>query len=809
MAAVRKAKVETPNYFIKDAKTVIDTPLTEEVSKSFMEYSLSVVFSRALVSATDGLKPVARRILYSMYRDGFTPDKNYVKSARTVGNVMATLHPHGDSSIYEAMVKLAQPWYTNVKLVDGYGNWGDSGGATAAASRYTESKLDKSALLMISEIKEGTVDMKPNYDNEDEEPTVLPVQFPALVINGTFGLAVGFASNMAPHNPTEVLDATRWLLTHPNADLDKLMTFIPGPDFPTGGQIVGMDAVREAYETGRGVIRIRSTYHVEAGARGKHSIVFTEMPYGTKTASILEKIKDGRNNGKLQGIVDVLDLTDRHNGTRLVIETKAGVNPEALVLDLYKNTPLESSFGINNVALVKELRNGRLVDVPKTLGLKEQLEIFIAHRIDVVTRRSQNRKDKKDARLHLIEGLLRALANIDEVIKIIRGAVDVSTAQEKLMKRFKLDEVQADFILAIPLRRLTKYDQIELNDEKIRLEKEVAELNTLLTDDKAMRALISDELIAVRKQLDRPRKSVLVGGSLAEHMVAAKTAAKVLNVEVADEPCKVFLTRKGGFIRSTKDKVANSVSEALTTTRGRFIAVTNKGNAFRIDALHVGEKESAPATVLPSALPKGERVIALTPIDLEEGKVGGLAIGTKSGIVKVQAPNWPKTMDEFSVIALSDGDEILSARWMEDNTKYDLVFITSDSSMLSFEAARVRPQGSLTAAGVAGIKLAEGAEVIDFSVVSADEKDKALVVSVSDAGNAKFSPYKLYPQKGRATGGVRTLKLLRTDANVAYSTVVVGDPFLVTADGTKLTPLPVDNRRDGSGKPLGGVPVRQ
>lgn len=806
--AVRKAKPAGENYFVNDAKVIIDTPVNEEVSKSFMEYALSVVYSRALVSATDGLKPVGRRILFSMFRDGYTPDKNYVKSARTVGNVMATLHPHGDSSIYDAMGKLAQPWYTNVKYIDGYGNWGDAGGSDPAAARYTESKLDKNALLMLSEIKENTVDMKPNYDGEEEEPVVLPVQFPALVINGTFGLAVGFASRMAPHNPTEVLDATRWLLTHPNADLDKLMSFIPGPDFPTGGQIIGMDAVRSAYETGKGSIKIRATYHVETLGRGKHNIVFTEMPYGSKTTVIKKKLGEGIKLGKLQGIADVNELTDREQGIRLVVETKTGVNPEALVLDIFKNTPLEETFAINNVALVKEMINGKLADVPKTIGLKEQLEIFIAHRVDVVTRRSQHRKDKRDARLHIIEGMLKALANIDEVIRIIRAATDSSVAQTNLIKKFKIDEIQADYILSIPLRRLTKFDQIELNEEKIKLTGEVKELEKILTDDKVLRAVIGDELNAVRKQLDRPRRSVLVGGSLAEHMEEVKKVSKALTVEIADEPCTISLSAKGGIVRSASPKRGKGVIATITTTtRGRFVAVTNKGNAYRIDTLHVSEKATSVASVLPSPLAKGEKVITLAGTTVEDGKTAGLAFGTKQGIVKVQALNWPTKTDTFSVISLQDGDEILGARWMEDNTKYDFVFITDDSSLLTFPAEKVRPQGALTAGGVAGIKIADGAEVIDFSVVSADEKESALVVSVSDAGNAKFTPYNLYPQKGRATGGVRSLKLLKGESKVAYSTVSTA-PMLVTADGAALENLPVDNRRDGSGKPLGGIPVK-
>lgn len=786
--------------FSQVAKDVFAVSLQEEMEKSFLAYSYLTIEERSIPDARDGMKPVQRRILYTMHESGNTPDKQHVKSAKIVGSCMGNYHPHGDSAIYDAMVRMAQGFTLMTPMVDGRGNFGDRPGAGAASSRYTEARLSKEALLMTAELRERPVNFIPNYDQTMEQPEVLPVQFPFMTVNGASGIAVGFATNMAPHNPNEVIDATRWLLTHPNADLDKLMTFVPGPDFPTGGLVIGEEGIREAYETGQGKVTIRAPYEVESLGRGRNRIVFYELPYEVDSEDILDSLKKAIKLGKLQGVSDIKDLTDRRNGIRFVVETKAGVNPEVLVQALYKNSTLEKNFSFNNVALVA----GR----PVLLGLKEQLEIFIAHRIAVVTRRTENRKAKRDARLHILEGMLKALDHIDEVIRIIRSADNSSIAQENLIKKFKIDEIQADYILAIPLRRLTKFDKIELNEEKIKLTEEVKKLNEILDDEKVLRGVIADELTDARKQLDRPRRSILVDGKLAAKMEEAKKAVATASVEIADEPCKVFLTRKGGFIRSKKDSLAGAVSEALTTTRGRFIAVTNKGNAFRIDALHVGEKESAPATVLPSALPKGERVIALTPIDLEEGKVGGLAIGTKSGIVKVQAPNWPKTMDEFSVIALSDGDEILSARWMEDNTKYDLVFITSDSSMLSFEAVRVRPQGSLTAAGVAGIKVAEGAEVIDFSIISSDERDKALVVSVSDAGNAKFSPYKLYPQKGRATGGVRTLKLLRTDANVAYSTVTV-DPFLVTADGTKLTPLPVDNRRDGSGKPLGGVPVRQ
>ena len=795
----KNKKHEVLADFSQIAKDVFAISLQEEMEKSFLAYSYLTIEERAIPDARDGMKPVQRRIMYTMHESGNTPDKQHVKSAKIVGTCMGTYHPHGDSAIYEAMVRMAQDFTYNTPLVDGRGNFGDRPGAGAASSRYTEARLSKEALLMTSELRERPVNFVPNYDQTTDQPEVLPVQFPFLTVNGTSGIAVGFATKMAPHNPTEVIDATRWLLTHPNADLEKLMTFIPGPDFPTGCQIIGEDGIKEAYETGKGQITMRAPYEIEALGRGRNSIVFYELPYEVDSEKIMEALKDGIKNGKLQGISDIKDLTDRRNGIRFVVETKTGVNPQVLVQALYKNSPLETTFNFNNIALVG--------GSPTLLGLKEQLEIFIAHRVAVVTRRTQHRRDKRDARLHLLEGMLKALANIDEVIKIIRNAVDSSTAQANLMKKYKIDEIQADYILAIPLRRLTKFDQIELNEEKIKLNEELVTLNTILTDDKALRDVIGAELVEARKQLDRPRRSVIVDGKMAAKMEEAKKAATVSSVEVADEPCKVFLTRSGAFVRSSKDKLAGAVSEALTTTRGRFIAISNKGRAWRIDSLHVAEKSTPVSAVIPEKLERGERILCVTPVALPEGATGGIAIGTKAGIVKVQDPKgFPKTQDEFSVIGLQDGDEILNARWMEDQTKYTLCFIKSSSNLLHFPASSVRAQGAVSGGGVLGVKAEADAEVIDFSVISDEEVEKALVVSVSDAGNAKFTPFKLYPGKGRGSLGIRTLKLLKGETKVAYSTVAV-DPVLVTADGTKLAPLPTDNRRDGSGKPF-GIPVK-
>ena len=771
------------------AKSLIDAPLNTEVSKSFLEYSMSVVYSRALPDIVDGLKPVQRRILFSMNEEGYTPEKGFVKSAKPVASTMGNYHPHGDSSIYMALVKLAQPFYLNVPLVEGYGNFGDVTGSGPASSRYTECKLSKEALLVLSELKENTVAMRPNYSDDQEEPVYLPVQFPNLLVNGQFGIAVGFASNFAQHNGVESINAAKYLLKNPEATVAQLMKYIPGPDFPTGGQIVGTDGILSAYETGQGIIKIRGSYTIVPTGRGKHEIVFNELPYGAKTENIITKIKESIKLGKLTGIADAQDLTDHANGLKFVIDVKAGVNPQALVSELFRLTPLEESFGINNTCLV----NGE----PKTVGLKEILQSFLTHRFDIVTKRTSFRKDKKDARLHLIEGLLKALANIDEVIKIIRGAADTAIARDSLMKKFKLDEIQADYILDIPLRRLTKFDQIQLNDEKAKLTGELVALNKILSDKEELKSVINQELDEVKKILNQPRRSVIVDGALAEHVEAAKIAAKSVDLEVPDEPCGVYLTPKGGILRA--DNLSSSkpiLSFAVTTTRGKFIAVTNKGRAFRIDTLNVGTKETSVVSVLPEKLSSEEKVIAVTPVALAEGKTGGIAMGTRNGFVKIATPTWPVRSDDFSVITLEGDDLIVGASWVPDINEADFVFISEDTSLLTFPASKVRPSG-LSAGGVAGIKLADGFKVSSFSIVPLAEKETALVVNHTGT-SIKATPFNLYPAKGRATGGVRSLKFLKGETKLVASTV--SDKGVLFAKDGVIVPIPkVDMRRDGSG----------
>lgn len=773
------------------ASSLIPVNMKDEVTKSFIEYSMSVVFSRALPDIQDGFKPVQRRILYAMYRDGNYPEKNYVKSAKPVASAMGNYHPHGDSSIYAALCRLTQPWSLNIPLIDPYGNFGDVTGSTAAASRYTECRLAPEAMLLLEELSEDTVPMRDNYSGDLKEPAFLPSRFPNLLINGNFGIAVGFASNGVMCNPTEAMDACILMLKKPSATLDDVMKVMPGPDLPTGGVIVGADGVRSAFDTGAGLFKVRSRHEVVPMGRGRHQIVFTELPYGANVEKILKKIKDGLKAGKFTGLADARDLTDKKNGLRFVIDTKAGVNPEAVLLELFKDTPLEESFSVNNTVLVD--------GSPKVVGVLELIRSFLDHRITVVTNRSQFRMDKRESRLHLVNGLRKALADIDEVVSIIRSASDSSVAREGLMKRFSLDEVQAEYILGIPLRRLTKFDQIALDKERDDLMAEIAELNAIINDPKVRDALILKEMQQTKKIIDRPRKSTLMDGSLAEHVAETKAASKTISTEVEDVPVSIFLTREGGIVAAKKSP-RNVISQVDTTTRGKFIAVSNRGRAWRVETLHVSNRVSDASKVLPSRLEAGERVIALTPVALAEGAVGGIAFGTSKGVVKICAPKFPVSRDEFSLFEPDNGDKILNARWVSDVKRYEFVFMTSQSNLLRFGADKVRPQG-LTGGGIAGIKLTDDSHVVSFNVVRDDEMGEAMVVNISNAGNGKVTPLSEYPAKGRATGGVRSLKFNKGEDEVAFG--FVGNPrTLVGKNDSELTLPAVDKRRDGAGKPM-------
>ncbi|GAB3479032.1 DNA gyrase/topoisomerase IV subunit A [Amycolatopsis cihanbeyliensis] len=811
-----------PTVFDQAGAQIFENPVKTEIEDSYLEYAYSVIHSRALPDARDGLKPVHRRILFSMNQNGYRPNHAYVKSSRVVGDVMGRYHPHGDTAIYDAMVRLAQDFSMNVPLVDGHGNFGspDDG---PAASRYTEARMSPEAMQLVGELGEETVDFRPNYDGSLEEPIVLPAAFPNLLVNGTSGIAVGMATNMIPHNLGEVVAAARWLINHPDATLDKLMEFVPGPDLPTGGMLLGLDEVRRAYETGRGVVRMRAAAETGPleGSRGRQAITVTELPYGVGPEKVIEKITDEVNKSKrLTGIADVKDLTDRENGTRLVIECKVGVNPQALLSDLYRLTPLEQSFGINNLVLVE--------GQPRTLGLKELLEVFLAHRYEVVTRRTRYRKRKREERLHLVEGLLKALLDIDKVIKLIRDSENAQAAKDGLMKRFKLSEIQATYILDTPLRRLTKYDKLELEAEQDRLREEIAELATILDDESVLKKVVSRELGKVAKDFSTERRTALIDGDLKEVLAASKPSGPL---EVADDPCQVVLSATGLVARTAAEseeasesrrrngRVKHDAVAALvhSTARGQVLLVTNHGRAVKTEVLPLPVLPEQAGTVSLRGgmatrelvpLGKGEKVIGLAPVGEHATGSPGLALGTRNGVVKVCSPEWPVRADEFDVISLKDGDEVVGATWLDDGAE-TCVFVSSQGTLLRYAASLVRPQG-LKGGGMAGISLGADAHVVFFGAVRADDEDaeahgESMVVTATGS-SVKVTPFAEYPAKGRATGGVRVQRFLKgeTELTVAW---VGPRPAGATKNGDQVELPEVDMRRDASGSAHPGPDV--
>ncbi|WP_376771113.1 DNA topoisomerase (ATP-hydrolyzing) [Rhizomonospora bruguierae] len=743
----------------------------------------------------------------------------FVAEGLVVHNCMGKYHPHGDLAIYDAMVRLAQGFSLNAPLVDGHGNFGspDDG---PAASRYTEARMSREAMLLVGELGEETVAFKSNYDGSLQEPTVLPAAFPNLLVNGTSGIAVGMATNMIPHNLGEVVAAARWLINHPNATLDRLMEFVPGPDLPTGGLLLGLDEVRRAYETGRGVVRMRGRVEIGPleGSRGRQAITVVELPYGVGAEKVIEKITDEVNKTKrLQGIADVKDLTDRENGTRLVIECKVGVNPQALLADLYRLTPLESSFGVNNLVLV----DGQ----PRTLGLKELLDVFLAHRYEVVTRRTTFRRRRREERLHLVDGLLVALLDIDKVVRLIRGSENAQAAREGLMRQFKLTEIQANYILDTPLRRLTKFDRLELEQERERLRAEIAELSAILDDDRVLRKVVSDELAKVGKEFAAPRRTTLIDGDLKEVLAASAPAGPL---EVADDPCQVILSATGLVARTAAEseestegrrrngRVKHDAVRAVvhTTARGQVLLVTSAGRAFKTDVLPLPVLPEQAGTVSLRGgmsaselvpLRPGERVVGLAPLGGTGAGSPGLALGTRLGVVKVCAPEWPVRSDEFEVIGLKDGDEVVGATWLTDGAE-TLTFVTSAASLLRFGANLVRPQG-LRSGGMAGVAMPAGVEVVFFGAIRTDDPAHGEPMLVtSTGGSVKVTPFALYPAKGRATGGVRVQRFLKGERRLVVAWAGPR-PVGASATGDPVELPPADTRRDGSGAAVFGPEV--
>jgi DNA gyrase subunit A len=780
-------------------ENIVDIDVTEEMRGSYLEYAYSVIYQRAL------------------------PTRAHVKCARVVGEVMGRLHPHGDSAIYDALARMAQPWAMRLALVDGHGNFGSLGGEDPpAAMRYTEARMAPAAVEMTNSLDEDTVDFVPNYDGTDSQPEVLPAAFPNLLVNGASGIAVGMATNMAPHNLGEVIAAARHLIANPDADLDTLMRFVPGPDLPTGGKIVGLDGIREAYQSGRGVFRTRAAARVEKITPRRSGIVVTELPYGVGPERVIQRIKDLVQAKKLNGVLDLKDLTDMKHGLQLVIEVRSGFVPEAVLEELYRLTPMEETFGINNVALV----DGQ----PRVLGLRDLLQIYVDFRIEVVRRRCEFRRRKRSDRLHLVDGLIIALLNIDEVIQVIRSSDDAAAAKERLMGVFDLTEVQAQYILDTPLRRLTRYDRLELERERETLQAEIAELTAILDSEQRLRELVSAELADVSQRFATPRRTVLLEGT-----GVARTATVLL--EVADEPCTVLLSSAGLLARTAArpgdhddgergsesaqpaspasgHRAAHDVivSQVATTTRGTICVVTSAGRLIRLGVLELpglppsahspGLSGGAPVSEFISTSP-GETVVAIAASDAAGA---GLAVGTAQGVVKRVTADYPQNATEFDVIALREGDRVVGAVQLTSEDA-ELTFITSDAQLLRLPASSVRPQGR-AAGGMTGIRLAARASVIWFGAVDS-AVTTAVVATVAGTQRAlpgtpatavKVSPYSEFPPKGRATGGVRCHRFLKGEDALVLAWAGPGPARGATEAGTPVELPPPTGRRDGSGE---------
>ncbi len=635
---------------------------------------------------------------------------------------MGRLHPHGDTAIYDALVRLSQDFTMRLPLVDGHGNFGSLDDGPAAA-RYTEARMQAAAVAMCEGLDEDVVDFVPNYDNQLTQPEVLPAAYPNLLVNGAAGIAVGMATNMAPHNLIEVAAAAKHLLENPDATLDDLMAYVPGPDLPTGGTIVGLDGIRDAYATGRGSFKTRAKVTVEQVAARKTALVVTELPYLVGPEKVIEKIKDGVQAKKITGISDVTDLTDRKNGMRLVIGIKTGFSPEGVLEQLYRLTPLEDGFGINNVALV----GGQ----PLTLGLRDLLQVYLDHRISVVTRRSQYRLRRRQERLHLVLGLLIAILDIDEVIQVVRSSDDAAAARTRLIEVFDLSVLQADYILELQLRRLTKFSRIELETERDKLEREIAELETLLGDPSRVRTQVGVELDEVADRFGTPRRTLLTEAKASIASTPAQRRAAATGgpaLEIADGPTLVVLSTTGRTVRVEGGEItARSgrrnrhdaiLSTVVSTIRGELGAITSRGRLVRFSPVDL---PSVPANSVQLAAgarigdylglaDKKERVLGLVSLTADEP----IALGTASGVVKrVATGGWPSKPD-FEVIALKPGDEVVGVAQGPDSE--ELVFVTTDAQLLRFSASAVRPQGA-GAGGMAGINLSAGAKVLFFGSV--------------------------------------------------------------------------------------------
>jgi len=771
---------------------LIPTDLEHEMRQSFISYAMSVIVDRALPDVRDGLKPVHRRILYDMNELGMTPDKPFRKSARIVGDVLGKFHPHGDSSVYDAMVRLAQDFNMRYMLVEGQGNFGSVDGDGAAAMRYTEARMSKMCTFMLQDIDKDTVDFYPNFDETLMQPTVLPSRFPNLLVNGASGIAVGMATNIPPHNLGEVIDGAICLIDNPDATLDDLMQHVQGPDFPTGGIILGRSGIREAYHTGRGRIITRARTEIESMSNGRDRIIVTEIPYAVNKARLVEKIAELVHEKRLDGISDIRDESDR-NGMRIVIELKRDVQAQVVLNYLYKHTQMQETFGVIMLALV----NGE----PKVLSLRDALYYYILHQEDVVTRRTKYDLDKSLARAHILEGLLKALDNIDEIVRIIRQSKDTPTAKQELMDRFEFSDKQAQAILDMRLARLTGLERDKLLEEYTELEKTIAYLQSLLADKHLLLGVIKDELTEIKNKFADKRRTEI-------SMIEGEIDIADL---IAVDDMVVTLTHFGYVKRLSKStyraqgRGGKGVS-AMTTRDDDYaenirivnshepiLFFTNQGRVFTLTCYQIpeaGRTARGTAIVNLLQLSGGEKVTTMIPMpEIAEGHY--LIMATRDGLIKKTAMSEFKNLRRSGLIAivLNDGDELIGVELCRDGE--ELLLGTRQGKAIRFAERHVRAMGRVSH-GVHSMKLAEGDAVTDLCVI----EEGAHVLSITENGYGKRTDPEQYRETGRNGKGIIAMALTEKTGLLTAQLMVheEEDILLITDDGTIIR-TPVEDIR--------------
>ena len=757
--------------------------LQDEMERSFLDYAMSVIMSRALPDVRDGLKPVHRRIIWDMDEQGFRPDRPFVKSARVSGDTMAKYHPHGDSAIYDALVRMAQPFSLRHPLIDFHGNYG-SPDFGPAASRYTECRLHPLAMQLLSDIDENTVDMVPTYDASRDEPTVLPARFPNLLVNGSQGIAVGMATNIPPHNLGEVIDATVHLIDHPDATPDDLMQFVKGPDFPTGGSILGRAGIQDAYRTGRGSVKMRATATIEETRRGGYQIVVTELPYQTSCSSIAGRIQELVDAGEIDGISDVNDGS-AGGKTELVVSLKRDANPNVVLNNLFKLTQLQTSFGVNMVALVD--------GVPRTLNLATALQGYIRHQVEVITRRTEFRLDKARKRAHLLEGRLKALNVIDQIIALIRASEDAASAKASLMAEpYEFTEVQAVDILDMQLRQLTRLSRIDLEREMQEVSERIVELQSILDSDEKLRGVIKTEMLAIRDEFATPRVCQVAfdtGEMSIEDLVEDKELVIVMTQAqyVKAVPAANFKTqgRGGRGVSGGKMKSDDIVSNVIFTTAHAFLLFfSNRGKVYRLRAMDIPERErTAKGMPIVNLLPlqAGETIQAIIDTRDFAGE-RYLFFATRSGTVKKTAFDEYDSGRRDGLIAINlRGDDEL-VRVIETGGTDDIFMVARSGMTIRFNEDEVRPMGR-NAGGVRGMKLRAGDEVVSVDVA----RDDTEILMLTEAGYGKRTQLDRFNTQGRGGLGVIGIKLTGKKGKVAAAFMVGPEDEIVAVSSGGVT----------------------